>query len=347
MLRLVIYLMITTVALLLTLTGTARAQFDVVPAFDPMAAFWGSFNEENCGDHTTEGCGTPDEQEARGERGAAPVFLLPPVADAPPSVETRFAVDRQARRQAEEAYAAAIARIDPSISKQMPTGRIVRTVGQGIRPYGLRTDDLADAMTVYLVQLWMAANGSAERVPDEAVAAVRRQVVTLLAQAQDPRLQRASARQAEADALLLRSYLLSSLNMTTAQPGRGGERGKLREGMGQITADLFGTDFRRVALGASGLVPDDVSPALTREVGRSEDGDVAFCGHEVSDAVEAKILRFLSTRDLCSRYDPSRYAAFQAEVPSDQRYAVNFMAWSAGKPLFPAEQARAMDAMME
>ena len=71
------------------------------------------------------------------------------------------------------------------------------------------------------------------------------------------------------------------------------------------------------------------------------------CGAPVSDRIEAKLQTLFDDRGLCDRYRAEDYARFKAEVPPEQHYVVNYMAWSQDRTLYPADHAAALDGVIE
>ena len=70
----------------------------------------------------------------------------------------------------------------------------------------------------------------------------------------------------------------------------------------------------------------------------------AACGGGAPDPLAVRLQGFLAANDMCPIYSDDRYARFKTDVPPDQHYAVNYVAWIAGEPLLPPEQASALDA---
>ena len=290
---------------------------------------------------------------ARGDEEVTDGFFLPP-ADEGSALALPFAVDERARAREEAAYRRLVAKHDPGTARDLPNG-IIAMVGEAIEPDGLSTDDLGDAMTLYVAQVWLAANAVSDDPSAKTLAALRRQIGTAFARLNESVPAEDGARQAEADRLFLQAYMIASLNMTTAQPGREAERAQVADAMGAVSTETFGVDFREVALDERGLYPEGAARML------AETADVPVpsaapapaaslgtpCGRVPTDVLEAKILRLFASRDACSAYGDGDYAAFKAAVPREQHYAINFLTWKAGKPLYPAGQARMMDGMIE
>ena len=67
-------------------------------------------------------------------------------------------------------------------------------------------------------------------------------------------------------------------------------------------------------------------------------------GHLPSDPLEARVLALLSTGAACGLHTPERYWAFERAVPARQRYAVNYLAWVAERPLLEPDVAEAAEA---
>lgn len=107
----------------------------------------------------------------------------------------------------------------------------------------------------------------------------------------------------------------------------------------KVRIDGRGYALGRSAARRSRVAAKDAAPAA----GAGESG---ACGVSPRDATEAKLLALFEGRGRCDKHDPAAYARFLAEVPTDQHYAVNYIAWSTGRPLFPAGQAASMDEAM-
>lgn len=68
------------------------------------------------------------------------------------------------------------------------------------------------------------------------------------------------------------------------------------------------------------------------------------CQLGIAEELGSKIERLLSANGMCGLLTPARYEAFKQEVPQAQHYAVNYVAWIAGEPLLPADEAADVDA---
>ena len=158
--------------------------------------------------------------------------------------------------------------------------------------------------------------------------------------------------------------LIAALAESFAPNGQQAGEAEFRAAMRELGQEVFGIDLTRATIDARGLTPGEALGALGGAVREARDeraaadpeGEAARaveaalgtpCGRTPQDALQRKVLRVFESRDVCAAFDPERYAAFLREVPREQHYAINFLAFASGKPLYPAAQARTMDAMLD
>lgn len=93
---------------------------------------------------------------------------------------TRFRVSRATRRRMAKAWIARRRAVDPKgtagLERQLAGRGLLEAVQPQIAKYGLRTDDLADSMAVYLVAAWYGSRGSQQDPPRELLLATRSQM---------------------------------------------------------------------------------------------------------------------------------------------------------------------------
>lgn len=87
---------------------------------------------------------------------------------------------------------------------------IIAELGKALVPYGLRTDNMADAYTVYWISAWLAANGRIEDNSRAQVQAIKRQAASALLAV--PAISKASSaeKQEFAEAMLVQAAMIDS-----------------------------------------------------------------------------------------------------------------------------------------
>lgn len=91
---------------------------------------------------------------------------------------------------------------------------VIATMSRELAPYGLRTDDVADAFSVYWMNAWGAANGDISSPSRATAQAVRTQVAETLAATPAMRDADDVIRQEVAEALLVQAALISATQET-------------------------------------------------------------------------------------------------------------------------------------
>lgn len=136
------------------------------------------------------------------------------------SGSARFRVDPAARKRRVAAWMSKMRAVDAKGMAQFertPAGRdLFAVLGSRLAPYGLRTDDVADALTVYLVSAWYGVRGSDQDPPRAILLATRTQMRSSLLT--NPAFVAASnaTKQEVAEALLLQT-LEDSSNLTVGK----------------------------------------------------------------------------------------------------------------------------------
>ena len=236
-----------------------------------------------------------------------------------------------------------------------------------LEPYDLSVNDLADTTSVYLGEIWDAANGTSTDLDARTIGVLADQMrgaYAALAR-NDPAFSDASLVQQQSDTFLLQAYLIATLAETYRQPGADPEeQAAFRAAMRGLGREVFGIDLAAATLGERGLVPGEALGALEGAVREEREARAVAdpeaeakhtieaalatpCGRTPEDALERKVLRLFESKDACDGFDPAQYARFLADTPPDQHYAINYAAYATGKPLFPAAQAKIMDGMIE
>ncbi len=130
---------------------------------------------------------------------------------------------------------------------------IIETIGQGIAPYGLSANNLADAYTVYWMNAWQAANG------DPSASFTRAQAQAVKAQAADallatPEMAQASDAQKQemAEAMLIQAAMINAA--TDQAAGNAAQLEQIGAAVRQ-GAKASGLDLDAMRLTEEGFVP--------------------------------------------------------------------------------------------
>jgi hypothetical protein len=158
-------------------------------------------------------------------------------------------------------------RVDPAgaadLQRTFATRDLIAEIGGVMRPAGLRSDNVADAVATYLVTAYYRVRGSTEGEPAE-FKAVSAQVGRALGA--DPAFASASdpLKQEIAEAMLVQAVLANqAVQAAQKQPSA---MPAIKAAIGQGTHSSFGLDLMRVHLGADGLTrtSSELVPARTR-----------------------------------------------------------------------------------
>lgn len=162
-----------------------------------------------------------------------------------------FTPSRLVRQASYDAMLARARKGDPagaqSLEQLMAQGDLIERMGPLLKPAGLRTDNLADAYTLWWIVMWNAAQGKSGNPDPVICAAVRNQVVALLPG------QAALAdtdKQKLAEGLLLQAMLVEAAIDQAKTPA---EQAKVAA-LVKRTAAPMGMDFSTMTLTGKGFV---------------------------------------------------------------------------------------------
>ncbi len=121
----------------------------------------------------------------------------------------------ESRRQANFAqFANKTRETDPQGAAQMAelfaSTDVIGAIGKGIAPYGLRTNNLADAYTVYWTNAWLGSRGRDDTLSKQQVAAVRAQAVNALLAVPGVAAASDAQKQEMAEAMLVQTALIEA-----------------------------------------------------------------------------------------------------------------------------------------
>jgi hypothetical protein len=147
------------------------------------------------------------------------------------------------------------------LSELARTGDIIEIMGQAIAPYGLATDNLADAYAFWWIHAWLAwAGDTSDQTPAQVRAVAGQAAAAILAAPALAQMDDA-ARQEMAEALLLQGALIGS--GIEQMKSDASVKPHWRAAMEQ-SGQTMGLDFSAMRLTAQGFVPAQASPATAQ-----------------------------------------------------------------------------------
>jgi hypothetical protein len=106
-----------------------------------------------------------------------------------PAVALTYKPSAAIRQRSKEQFFAKMRSIDPESARKLEahfaTRDLFQALDQEIAKYGMRTDNVADAFTVWLINLWMGANGISNDPPVSRIKAVKAQITDSLRMSSD------------------------------------------------------------------------------------------------------------------------------------------------------------------
>lgn len=170
-------------------------------------------------------------------------------------VSLRFTPSLERRRANLDAFLARSRRVDAQSAEQLAAlfarGDFIETIGASLRPYGLRTDDLADAYAVWWINVWDAAHLRTEQASAGRAAAVRAQTVQAMSATPAFRDADDARRQELAETLLIQAVLISeAADQARGDPAVGARVARLAA----QNARQMGVDVNAMTLTDEGFV---------------------------------------------------------------------------------------------
>lgn len=190
----------------------------------------------------------------RPDRKTAPADA--PAAAAPADAAFRFRPSLEQRQRMFARFIAKSRAADPASGAEMAKfleGDVVATVGKMIEPIGLRTDNIADAVALYVMEAWEISNDQV-MAPDRARAqAVRQQMVRVIGAA--PVITRASDadKQDFAEDMIIQAAMLSSAYATAKQTGDAAQVRAVSDAADKGARNALGMNLRTLAMTPAGL----------------------------------------------------------------------------------------------
>ena len=220
----------------------ARAQISWQPNFNLAPAMMQSVILNPC---SGGGCNDKPRREPRPSQ--RPTAALSAASlDYAPSLEVRKRNYAQFTAKIRTKYPVAAANFETFLASQ----DFVASMGRALKPYGLRTDNLADAFTVYLDSAWLASRGLQDEGNRAKAQALRKQVEAALLNVDALRQATDAMKQEMAETLLIQAALISAaVDQAKADPAL------MRQVAANVTRDArtLGIDLSSMIVTQNGL----------------------------------------------------------------------------------------------
>lgn len=146
--------------------------------------------------------------------------------------------------------------VDPRGAEQLQAflaQDVIGFVGKEVAPLGLRTDNLADAMAIYVMEAWEAANATVMPPSRARALAVRRQMVRAIAATPAAAEADDAAKQESAEAMMVQAVLVSNAIKLAVQKGDKAEIAAVRDVARQGALATLGVDLTTMTMTEAGL----------------------------------------------------------------------------------------------
>ncbi|MDF0490020.1 hypothetical protein PX554_17940 [Sphingomonas sp. H39-1-10] len=168
----------------------------------------------------------------------------PPAAPAASGAAFRFTPSLELRKrnyaQFIEKTRAATPQGADELQKLFAQKDVIAEITPALAGFGLRTDDVADAMTVYWLNAWMASRGRSDQNSKEQAQAVRRQAANAIAATGQIATLNDARKQEMAEAFLIQAMLLEAMTaQAKADPAKMAQvQASARTGAKAMSLDL-------------------------------------------------------------------------------------------------------------
>lgn len=236
----------------------AKAWLDGSP-FSPSTTFiwhWQPIplNPNNLGSGTTDES-SKGKRKGHTKRGQSSQKGSGASSHRPSSVKTSFRPSLATRKRNFARFVAKSRAVDPQgavqLQQALASGDIIAEIGKGIAPFGLKTNDVADAMTVYLVGAWSGVRGRNDNPTRTQCLAIRRQIIAAALRTPGFAASTDAQKQELAEAMLIHAVMLDQA--VTYAKDKPQMMDKLKAAIAQGAERTFGLDLRRVQLTDAGV----------------------------------------------------------------------------------------------
>lgn len=168
---------------------------------------------------------------------------------------TRFVPSSAARKRTLAGIVAKARTTNPqaaaALERDFAKGDPVVAIAPGLARYGLHTDDVADAMTAYLVSAWYGVRGSNEDPPRDKVRAVREQMQRVLLSTPSFGASSNATKQQMSDSLLLQ--LMVTERLVSSAKGDAANMDAVKNTIRQSVLKTLKIDMTKAELTSKGL----------------------------------------------------------------------------------------------
>lgn len=170
-------------------------------------------------------------------------------------VVTTFRPSAEVRKRNFAQFVSKVRATDPGtateLEKAFASQDVIGVTGKEIAKYGLKTNDVADALTVYFITAWYGMRGRDDDPSRALVTAVRGQFVTAMGRTPGFAKTTDAQRQEIAEAMLIQAMLVSGYVQAAKQnPSLAGQ---IKTAIAQGAKATFGFDLGTVQLTEQGL----------------------------------------------------------------------------------------------
>jgi hypothetical protein len=170
--------------------------------------------------------------------------------------ELTFRPSPEQRRRNFAAFVEKTRAVDPAGAaglEQALTTDVIGMVGTSVAPLGLRTDNVADAIAIYVMEAWEVANGQVLQPSRARAQAVRRQMVRAISATPDFARADDAAKQELAESMLIHAAMLSSSYQQAMAGGDKALMTAVSDAARQGAQASLGFDLRAMAMTEAGL----------------------------------------------------------------------------------------------
>lgn len=130
---------------------------------------------------------------------------------------------------------------------------VIGEVGTYMGKVGLRPDDLADAIAIYVMDSWEASNGQQLKPDRERAQAVRRQMVRAILSTPEMAAASDATKQELAESMLVQTALVGSAYLTAVQQGDAAVIAAVSDAARKGAQATLGIDLRQMTITNAGL----------------------------------------------------------------------------------------------
>ena len=165
-----------------------------------------------------------------------------------------FTASPTVRKEAVDGFVAAMSQASPELGTQLGAAfggaDVFAQIDAGLEPFGLKTNNIADAYTLYMVNAWMASQGNRDQNTRAQADGTKAMVMATFSATPDLLKLDARQKQLFADSLVLNAMLYDSMLQATADNVQATQNVQ-----GEVTAaaKLLGIDLSLFSMTPNGL----------------------------------------------------------------------------------------------